>query len=57
MSAGTALACIITGLVAGWLLRSAFIRAEISRMLERMRQEVNYWQREATRARSCAARI
>ena len=57
MTAGVALACLITGLIAGWLLRSAFIRAEISRMLEPMRQEVNYWRRETTRARSIADQL
>jgi hypothetical protein len=57
MTAGMALACLITGLVAGWLLRSAFIRAEISRMRERMQQEVNYWQGKTTRARSTADQL
>ena len=57
MTAGMALACLITGLIAGWLLRSAFIRAEISRMRERMQQEVNYWQHETTRARSIADQL
>jgi len=52
-----ALACLITGLTAGWLLRSAFIRAEICRMRERMRQEVNHWKRETTRARSIADQL
>lgn len=57
MTAGMALACLITGLIAGWLLRSASIRTEISRMLERMQQEVNYWQRQTTRARSIADQL
>jgi len=57
MTAGMALACLVTGLIAGWLLRSAFIRAEISRMRERMQQDVRYWRCETTRARSIADQL
>jgi hypothetical protein len=57
MIAGMAMACLFTGLIAGWLLRSVFIKAEISRMLERMQREVKYWQRETARARSTADQL
>ena len=57
MITGMALACFITGLIAGWLLRSAFIKAEISRMLERKQREVNYWRRETDRAQSISDQL
>jgi hypothetical protein len=57
MTAAMGMACLVTGLIAGWLFRSAFIEAEISRMLERMQREINYWQCETTRARSIADQL
>ena len=57
MITGMAVACLVTGLIGGWLLRSAFIGAEISRMLKRMQQEVNHWQRETARAQSISDQL
>ena len=57
MTAELAIACLVTGFIAGWLLRSAFVMAEISRMQERMQRKVNHWQRETARARSVAERL
>ncbi len=57
MTAGMVLACLVTGLIAGWLLWSAFIRAEIFRVRERMQQDVSYWQGETLRARSIADQL
>lgn len=49
-----ALACIVTGFVAGWLLRTIFVMAAISWSQERMQNKVRYWQGEAARARALA---
>lgn len=57
MITGMAAACLVTGLIAGWLLRSVFIKAEISRIGERMQQEVNHWQRETARAQSISDQL
>lgn len=57
MITGMAMACLITGSIAGWLLRSVFIRAEISRMRERMQQEVNHWRDETARAQSISDQL
>ena len=57
MITGMAMACLITGLIAGWLLRSLFIKAEISRMQERMQQEINHWRHKAERAQSISDQL
>ena len=57
MTAELALACLLSGFVAGWLLRSIFIVAELSRMQERMQRKINHWQRETARARSMAEQL
>jgi hypothetical protein len=54
MTANLAMACLVVGFIAGWLLRSVFIAAEISRMQERLQRKIDYWQRETARARSIA---
>jgi hypothetical protein len=49
-----ATACLITGFIVGWLLRSIFVTAEIARMQGWMQRKVSYWQRETARARATA---
>jgi hypothetical protein len=51
------MACLVTGFIAGWLLRSVFIMTEICRLQERMQRKINYWQRETARARSIADQL
>jgi Flp pilus assembly protein TadB len=57
VTANLAMAFLVTGAVAGWVLRSAFVMAEISRSQERMQRKVRYWQCETARARSIAAQL
>jgi predicted exporter len=57
MTANLAVACLVTGFIAGWLLRSAFVIAEVSRLQERMQRKVAYWQRETARVRSIAEQL
>ena len=57
MTADFAMACLVTGFIAGWLLRSVFVMAELSRLQERMQRKVSYWQRETARVRSIAEQL
>jgi hypothetical protein len=57
VTANLAMACLFTGFIAGWLLRSIFVMAEISRSQERMQRKVHYWQCETARARSMVAQL
>ena len=57
MNAGLAAACLVTGLIAGWLLRSVMVMAAISRSEDRMQKKVRYWQSEAMYARNIAERL
>jgi hypothetical protein len=57
MTANLAMACLVTGFIAGWLLRSVFVMSEMSRMQERMQRKVCHWQRETARARSMAEQL
>ena len=57
MTGDLAMACLVTGFIAGWLVRSVFVMAEISRMQERMQRKVSHWQRETARARSIAEQL
>jgi uncharacterized membrane protein YciS (DUF1049 family) len=50
-------AAFIMGLIIGWLLRTVFAVAVISRSQERMQRKVRYWQAETTRARMEAERL
>jgi hypothetical protein len=52
-----AMACLVVGFLAGWILRSVFVLAEVSRMQERMQRKVSHWQRETARARSIADQL
>jgi hypothetical protein len=52
-----AVACFVTGLITGWLLRTVVVMAEISRSQERMQDKVRYWQSEAIHARHLAKRL
>jgi hypothetical protein len=52
-----AVACIVTGLITGWLLRTVAVMAEISHSQERMQDKVRYWQSEAVHARHLAERL
>ena len=54
MTASLAIACIATGSMVGWVLRSVFVSAEISRVQARMQRKVRHWQCETARARSRA---
>ena len=57
MTGDLAMACLVTGFITGWLVRSVFVMAEISRMQERMQRKVSHWQRETARARSIAEQL
>lgn len=57
MTGTVAVACIVTGLIMGWLLRTVAVMAEISRWQERMQEKVRYWQSEAVHARHLAERL
>jgi hypothetical protein len=50
-------ACFVTGLITGWLLRTVVVMAEISRSQEQMQDKVRYWQSEALHARHLAKRL
>jgi hypothetical protein len=43
--------------MAGWLLRTVAVMAEISRAQEHMQAKVRYWQSEAIYARQLAERL
>jgi hypothetical protein len=49
-------ACAV-GSIAGWVLRSVFVSAEISRMQARMQHQVRRWQVETAQARSRAEQL
>jgi hypothetical protein len=53
----TAVACLVSGLVMGWLTRSVLVTAQISHAQERMQRKVRYWQSETVRARATAERL
>jgi hypothetical protein len=57
VTAGLALACLVTGSIAGWVLRSMFVEAEISRMQVRMQRQIRRWQCETARARAHAEHL
>ena len=57
MTASLAIACLATGSIAGWVLRSVFVDAEISRMQARMQRQIRRWQCETARARSRAEQL
>lgn len=57
MTAGVAMACLATGCIVGWVLRSVFVNAEISRMQARMQRQIRRWQCETARARSRAEQL
>jgi hypothetical protein len=57
VTAYLAIACLVIGFVAGWLLRSVVVVTEISRVQERMQRKVSHWQREAAHARSMADQL
>lgn len=57
MTADLAIGCLVVGFIVGWLLRSVFAMAEISRMQERMQRKISHWQRETARARSMADQL
>ncbi len=57
MTASVAIACLVTGCIIGWVLRSVFVEAEISRMQTRMQRQVRRWQCEAARARARAEQL
>jgi uncharacterized membrane protein YciS (DUF1049 family) len=50
-------ACFTTGLIAGWLVRTALVMAEVARSQERMQTKIRYWQSEAVHARHRAERL
>ena len=52
-----AIACFVTGLITGWLIRTIAVMAAISRSQERMEDKVRYWQSEAIYARLLAERL
>ena len=54
MTASLAIACIATGSMAGCVLRSVFVSAEISRVQAQMQRKIRHWQCETARARSRA---
>ncbi len=52
-----ALACFMTGFIAAWLLRTAFVMAHTSWIQEQMERKVRYWQGEAIHARAVAEQV
>jgi uncharacterized membrane protein YciS (DUF1049 family) len=52
-----ALACFVTGFIAGWLLRTVFVMAQISWSQERLQRKVRYWQGEAIHARAITQQL
>lgn len=57
MTGVLALVCFVTGFMAGWLLRTIFVMAQISWSQERMQRKVRYWQGEAIHARVIAEQL
>jgi hypothetical protein len=57
MIADLVLAFLVTGFITGWLTRTVFVMAQISRSQERMQRKVRYWQGEAARARVKARQL
>ncbi len=57
MTASLAIACLATGSIAGWVLRSVFVSAEVSHVQARMQRKVRHWQCETARARSRAEQL
>jgi hypothetical protein len=57
MTGSLALACLATGSIAGWVLRSMFVDVEISRMQARMQRQIRRWQCDAARARARAEQL
>ena len=57
MTASLAMACLVTGCIVGWILRSVFVNAEISRMQVRMQRQIRRWQCETALARSRAEQL
>jgi len=49
-----ALACLATGFIIAWLLRTGYVMAQISWAQEQMERKVRYWQGEAVHARVVA---
>ena len=54
MTGMLALACFVTGFIVAWLLRTAYVMAEVSWAQDRMARKLRYWQSEAIYARSVA---
>jgi hypothetical protein len=52
-----ALACLLVGFIAGWLLRAVANMAHLSWSQEQMQKKVRYWQDEAIRARDIAEQL
>jgi hypothetical protein len=48
---------LVLGFSFGWLLRSIFVMAAISRSQEYMERKVRYWQSETARARASASHL
>ena len=57
MTASIAIACLATGSIAGWVFRSVFVTAEISRLQARMQRKIRHWQCETAQARSRAEQL
>lgn len=52
--ASLGMACLVTGLITGWLLRSAFVTTQITRAQEESDRQIRYWQRQTRSARTIA---
>lgn len=57
VTATLAMACLATGCIVGWVVRSVFVDAEISRMQARMQRQIRRWQCETARARVRAEQL
>ena len=57
MTASLAMACLATGSIAGWVLRSVFVSGEISRVQARMQRKIRHWQCETAQAQSRAEQL
>ena len=57
MTGIVALGCFIIGFIVAWLLRTAYVMAQVSWAYEQMERKVRYWQGEAMHARAVAENV
>jgi hypothetical protein len=52
-----AVACLMTGFIVAWVLRTGYVATQISWAQRQMERKVRYWQGEAIRARAVAEHL